>query len=120
MSLDTAFSGVPCELQWTGKPYCGGHWDIHVVSAGRMFTAQSSVFQHPSGLPYELVARSAYNGQVLWRRPIANDFGESASLMVATPDWLFLKDGGGVLVLNPDEGQGGFRARRDLRSITSG
>ena len=77
VSLDTAFSGVPCELQWTGKPYYGGHWDIHVVSAGRMFTAQSSVFQHPSGLPYELVARSAYNGQVLWRRPIANDFGEA-------------------------------------------
>ncbi len=104
VSLDTAFSGVPCELQWTGKPYYGGHWDIHVVSAGRMFTAQSSVFQHPSGLPYELVARSAYNGQVLWCRPITNDFGESASLVVATPARLFLKDGGGVLVLNPETG----------------
>ena len=104
VSLDTAFSGLPLELQWTNKPYYGGHWDIHVVSAGRMFTAQSSVFQHPSGLPYELVARSAYNGQVLWRRPIANDFGESASLVVATPDRLFLKDGGGVLVLDPETG----------------
>ena len=96
--------GVPFELQWTGKPYYGGHWDIHVVSAGRMFTAQSSVFQHPTGLPYELVARSAYNGQVLWRRPIAKDFGESASLVVATPERLFLKDGGGVLVLDPETG----------------
>ena len=28
VSLDRAFSGVPCELQWTGKPYYGGHWDI--------------------------------------------------------------------------------------------
>lgn len=104
VSSDTAFSGVPLELQWTGKPYYGGHWDIHVVSAGRMFTAQSSVFQHPGGLPYELLARGAYNGQLLWRRPIAEDFGESASLVVATPEQLFLKDGGGVLIVNPETG----------------
>ena len=102
--FEAAFPDGADELQWTGKPYYGGHWDIHVVSAGRMFTAQSSVFQHPPGLPYELVARSAYSGQVLWRRPIAKDFGESASLMVATPEQLFLKDGGRVLVLEPETG----------------
>ncbi len=103
VSEDKAFGPAPFELQWTGKPYYGGHWDIHVVSAGRMFTAQCSVFQHPR-LPYELVARSAYNGQVLWRRPIAQDFGESASLVVATPQRLFLKDAGAVLVLDPETG----------------
>ena len=104
LSEDKVFGSAPFELQWTGGPYYGGHWDMHVVCAGRMFTAQSSVFQHPRGLPYELVTRSAYNGQVLWRRPIAQDFGESASLVVATPERLFLKDGGGVLVLDPETG----------------
>ena len=104
VSEDKVFGSAPFELQWTAKPYYGGHWDIHVVCAGRMFTAQSSVFQHPRNLPFELVARSAYNGQVLWRRPIAQDFGESASLIVATPERLFLKDGGGVLVLDPETG----------------
>ena len=77
VSDDKVFGAGPFEMQWTGKPYYGGHWDIHVVSAGRMFTAQSSVFQRPGGLPFEVVARSAYNGSVLWRRPISADFGEA-------------------------------------------
>jgi len=104
VSDDKVFGTAPFELQWTNKPYLGGNWDIHVISAGRMFSAQSSVFQHPD-LPYELVTRSAYNGQVLWRRPIAQDFGEAASLVIATPEKLYLKDKNKVLVLDPETGK---------------
>ena len=104
VSDDTVFGPAPFALQWTGKPYRAGHWDIHVISAGRMFSAQCSVYQQP-GLPHELVARSAYNGQVLWRRPIEPDFGESQSLIIATPDKFFLKDKNQVLVLDPETGK---------------
>jgi len=104
VSNDKVFGTAPFELQWTNKPHIAGNWDVHVISAGRMFSAQSSVFQHPD-LPYELVARSAYNGQVLWRRPIAQDFGEAASLVIATPEKLYLKDKNKVLVLDPETGK---------------
>ena len=104
VSDDKVFGTAPFELQWTGKPYAAGHWDIHVISAGRMVSAQSSVYQHPD-LPYELVTRSAYNGQVLWRRPIAQDFGEASSLVIATPEKLFLKDKNKVLMLDPETGK---------------
>jgi outer membrane protein assembly factor BamB len=103
VSNDRVFGAAPFALQWTGKPYAGGNWDIHVVSAGRMFTAQSSVYQH-GDLPYELVARSVYNGQVLWRRPIDRDFGESGSYVIARPDMLYLKDKNHVLLLDPETG----------------
>ncbi len=104
VSDDKQFGAAPYAMQWTGKPYFEGHWDIHVVSAGRLFSAQASVFQRPDGVPFELVARSAYNGQVLWRRPIAQDLGEASSLLVATPDRVFIKDKNRVLVLDPETG----------------
>ena len=56
-------------------------------------------------MPSELVARSLYNAKVLWRRPISVRFGDMGSLMVATPERLFLKDGTGVLILNPETGE---------------
>ena len=55
-------------------------------------------------IPSELVARSLYNAKVLWRRPLSGQFGDMGSLMVATPEQFFLKDGTGVLVLNPETG----------------
>jgi len=41
---------------------------------------------------------------VLWRRPISSRFGDMGSLMVATPERFYLKDGTGVLILNPKTG----------------
>lgn len=108
VSQDTAFIPGAMALQWAGGPYLGGNFDINVASAGRWFIAQSSLQiqpdQPPRDYPCDLVARSLYNGSVLWRRPIAKDFGECASLVVATPDRLFVKDGNGVLVLQPENG----------------
>ncbi len=63
VSHDKVFASAPLELQWM-RGYASGLFDTHVVSAGRMFTAQSGEFHRRGGLPYELVTRSAYNGQL--------------------------------------------------------
>jgi hypothetical protein len=55
-------------------------------------------------IPSELVARSLYNARVLWRRPISARFGDMGSLLVATPDKLYVKEGTGVLILDPETG----------------
>ncbi len=108
VSQDTAFTKGPLALQWTGAPFVGGNWDINVISAGRLFTAQGSSPDGPDNRPldepYELVARNLYNGTVMWTRPIPSDFGESLSLVVATPKQIFLKDAGAVLELQPETG----------------
>ena len=51
-----------------------------------------------------IIARSAYNGHVLWKRKTADDFGTFGSLLVATPDVVYVKDGNGVLCLDAETG----------------
>ena len=51
-----------------------------------------------------ITARSAYNGHVLWKRKTADDFGTFGSLIVATPDVVYVKDGNGVLCLDAETG----------------
>ena len=108
VSNDKAFTGPPLSLQWTGAPFVGGNWDVNVVSDGRLFTAQDSTIVPPdplpANMPHELLARNLYNGAVMWTRPIALDFGEASSLVIATPQHLFLKDDGAVLDLQPETG----------------
>jgi len=91
----------PYLLQWTGKPYYDGKFDMVVAAGGRLFRANSKIGEpKPDGI----TSRSAYNGHVLWRRPLAEDFGCFGSLIVATPDVVYLKDGNGVLCLDAETG----------------
>ena len=112
VSQDTAFSGNRYQLQWHDYPIEGERNYTVVASAGRLFVATCSMYTAGSGqhawlrpqCPYELEARSLYNAKALWRRPISAYFGDMGSLVVATPDRLYVKDGDGVLVLDPETG----------------
>jgi len=103
VSNDKAFVSGPCALQWYAKPYYEAMWDVHVVSAGRMFSVQT-FGDWLNGHSYELVARSYYNSAVLWRRFIHENVGQSASILIATPNQVFVKDGGGAQALEPETG----------------
>jgi len=105
VSRDTALKGPRFGLQWMGGPYWAGKFDVHVASAGRVFSAQSTIYWRNGALPHVLRARSLYNGAVLWERPVAVDFGDIGSLMVATVERLYLKDGGGGVVLKAETGE---------------
>jgi len=105
VSSDTVLKW-PFLPQWLGQPYhAEDRHDINVVAGGRRFHARNTMYQ---GFPDEprrmLTAQSAYNGAVLWRRPLPDAFGVVGSLLVATPELLFLKDGNGALELDAETG----------------
>ena len=109
VSKDTAFVATDYQMQWSDAPYQGERNYTVVVAGGRMFVASCTLYDPlHAGLrpqaPYELTARSLYNAQVLWRRPISALFGDMGSLLVATPDRLYAKEEQDVLVLDPETG----------------
>jgi outer membrane protein assembly factor BamB len=93
----------PCWLQWTSKPYFDGKFDITVAAGGRLFRANATLAIDQTKTD-GITARSAYNGHLLWQRKTADDFGTFGSLIVATPEVVYLKDGNGVLCLDAETG----------------
>jgi outer membrane protein assembly factor BamB len=67
---------------------------ITVVSGGRMFKAfgNRSSAQPQADLLNTLMAMSAYNGTVLWKRTLPPDFMIHRNTLIATPQTLFLGD----------------------------
>ena len=74
----------PYLIQWTAKPYYDGKFDIAVAAGGRLFRANVTLAVDNTRTD-GIIARSAYNGNVLWKRKTADDFGTFGSLIVATP-----------------------------------
>ncbi len=101
-SMDEALKW-PYLMQWTAKPYYDGKFDIAVAAGGRLFRANVTL-SIGGTMTNELTARSAYNGCVLWTRKLDGDFGTFGSLIVSTPDVVYLKDGNGVLCLDGETG----------------
>ena len=93
----------PYLLQWASKPYYDGKFDMAVAAGGRLFRANATLAV--GGTTTDgITARSAYNGGVLWKRKTADDFGTFGSLIVATAEVVYLKDGSGVLCLDAETG----------------
>ena len=93
----------PYLIQWTAKPYYDGKFDIAVAAGGRLFRANVTLAVDRTKTD-GIIARSAYNGSVLWKRKTADDFGTFGSLIVATPEVVYVKDGNGVLCLDAETG----------------
>ena len=86
----------PFKIQWTGKPYLDGKFDMSVAAGGRQFRANATLGVLVVSKTNGIVARNIYNGRVLWTRKTADDFGGFGSLIVATPEVVYVKDGNGV------------------------
>ena len=93
----------PCLIQWTAKPYFDGKFDIAVAAGGRLFRANATLAIDRTRTD-GIIARSASNGHRLWQRKTADDFGTFGSLIVATPEVVYVKDGNGVLCLDAETG----------------
>lgn len=106
VSNDTTVTAGRFNMQWHAKPIWAGKFDTYVAAGGRLFSAHGAIYWRSwTGIvPYELETRDIYNGQILWRRPIARTFGNIGSMLVATPDRLYLSDDNGVLVLDAETG----------------
>jgi outer membrane protein assembly factor BamB len=70
---------------------------------GRLFRANATLALDNTRTD-GITARSAYNGRILWQRKTADDFGTFGSLIVATPQAVYVKDGSGVLCLDAETG----------------
>ncbi len=72
--------GPPRHLQWVAKPLWARHHNMTqsfsamVTSNGRIFYIQDEALPGIAGLPgkWSLFARNAFNGTLLWKRPIEN------------------------------------------------
>ena len=62
----------PYVVQWLGKPYNASHVGVHICAGGRFFSVLSGASAIHT-FEYELTARNAFNGRVLWRRPLPKD-----------------------------------------------
>lgn len=103
----------PYLMQWTAKPYYDGKFDIVVAAGGRLFRANVTLAVDNNKPTDGIIARSAYNGHVLWKRKTADDFGTFGSLIVATAEVIYVKDGNRILCLDAETG-----ADRDRFSLS--
>ena len=107
VNADSAFDG-PTEVAWLGKPYgYPRHVGCRVAANGRVFVAIGAA-DYPGSQKAEtirqIVARSIFNGTVLWRRALNENHRVLKSLMIADGDMLWLADGPNILSLDASTG----------------
>ena len=101
VSRDSALKW-PYVTQWLGKPYYDLRYHAtHLIAGGRVFAIGCDA---QGSLNTGFWARSAYNGQILWRRDLPTNIFTGVSPMIATPDAVYVMDGATVMVLDPETG----------------
>jgi outer membrane protein assembly factor BamB len=85
---------APYLTQFLAEPYYGPMPEVTVIAGGRMFKAFGSrAFLRPQWQALNtLMAFNAYNGTLLWQRPLDPDFMIHRNTMIATADTLYLAD----------------------------
>jgi len=104
-SADTVIQ-APYLTQFLALPYYSTMPSISVLAGGRVFRAAGHMAIHQREEPYlnTLYATNAYNGTLLWTRPIPEGFLVHRSIFVATPETLYLMGERECLLLDPETG----------------
>ena len=78
-----------------------------VASAGRLFLAFGHIAWHQreEDVIDTLLAVNAYNGTLLWKKPLPSGFMVDRSTMIATPTALYVADDKGCKLLDPATGE---------------
>ncbi|HUV65388.1 MAG TPA: PQQ-binding-like beta-propeller repeat protein, partial [Sedimentisphaerales bacterium] len=106
--------GPPRRLQWKSDPaWCRSHNGVSssialvLSSGGRLFSVIDEGLTGQPGLPdkWTLVARDAFNGTLLWKKPLTGK--RSQKSLVAVEDRLYMAPGQGepLTVINAATGQ---------------
>ena len=94
-------------VQWLGLPYYTTSEITSVIAGGRVFNILGGNVAFPFSKisPNEIVARSVYNGSVLWKAKLPDNFYAMRSAFIATDDTLYLLDANKCLLYDAANGQ---------------
>ena len=86
---------APYLTQFFAGPYFVPPPGVSVAAGGRIFKAHGHLAFHDREWPWrnKLVALNAFNGTILWTRPLAEGFNVHRNTLVATPATVYLGDG---------------------------
>ncbi len=98
---------APYLTQFVAEPRYAPAPQIAVAAGGRLFAAFGNIAWHAREEPWldTLVALNAYNGTILWRRAITPGLMVDRSILVATPEVLYLAEGESLKVLDAATGE---------------
>lgn len=93
--------------QWLGLPYYTTSEIVSVVAGGRVFNILGGNIAFPFSKisPNEVVARSIYNGTVLWKTQLPDNFYALRSAFAASDETFYLLDGNKCLLYDAATGQ---------------
>ncbi len=105
-SLDKV-ARAPFLTQFVAEPRYAPAPQQVVASAGRIFMAFGHIAWHEreEDVLDTLMAANAYNGTLLWKRPLPSGFMVDRSTMIATPGTLYVADDKGCKLLDPATGE---------------
>lgn len=97
----------PYLTQFIAEPRYGPAPQAAVAAGGRLFMAFGHVAWHQREEPWlnTLVVLNAYNGTLLWQRPLVPGIMVDRSTMIATPEVLYLADDKSCKVLEAATGR---------------
>ncbi len=108
VSTDTVIK-APYMTQWLGLPLYAAMPAITTSAGGRLFIAMGHIAHHRREEPWlnTILARSGYNGHVLWKRKLPDGYLAHRSAFIATEDTFYMinPDGPGCLLLDPETGE---------------
>jgi len=107
VSVDSVIR-APYMTKWLGTPYYISMPAITTAAGGRIFNAIRHIAHHKREEAWlnTLLARSGYNGTILWSRKLPDGYLVHRSAFIATDDVFYMidTDGSGCLMLDPATG----------------
>jgi len=84
----------PCLTQYLAEPLSGCISTVTVAAGGRVFMAFGHKPVDKAAIPLlnSLLGINAYNGTILWKRPLREGFMIHRNTMIATPETLYVGD----------------------------
>lgn len=98
---------APYLTHFTAEPWYSPMPLVTVTAGGRLFKAFGHIAVKEREWPWlsTLIAQNAYNGTILWQRPLAEGFMIHRSTIIATPKVLYLGDNDSCKVIDAATGK---------------
>ena len=97
---------APYLTQYFAGPYFVPPPGVSVAAGGRIFKAHGNLAFHSREWPWrnQLVAFNAFNGTILWTRPLAEGFNVHRNTLVATAETVYVADNVSCKMLGAADG----------------